>query len=308
MKLLEDLMLFGPNRRSEKTLIELWLELSQDECRLMQASAVEIRERVVAILNKHGLSLSPDHPLCQKPVGTPAEMYAWLIAGIILALQQHAGHRVGILALYPVSLERGACITVEYEHDDSGDDARELAFHLLSELEPGIELTPELIENYRGFPVHFDEYMESAVASVLPRDSQFIIDAAARLDIPCVKLERAPYAGLKGSFRVRPNGLLKLGHACRQQVIDGSFCIQRNSSLAPLLTNRQEVHRLLVQVGARVARQDTQFQNCITSERAVGVADRIGYPVVIKPLNAVRSLGDAGVAGLRPRHWLSVMG
>ncbi len=296
MKLLEDLMLFGPNRRSENTLIELWLELSEAESQLMQASAVEIQARVIDTLEQQGLSPAPDHPLRQALDGTSAEIYASLVGGIMLALQQHAGHRVSFFALFPVAIENGVCVTVEYEHDDSGDEAKELAFHLLSELEPGIELSPQLIENYRGLTAHFDDYIKKAAACVLPRDTQIIIDVAERLGMPCVKLERRPYAGVKGSFRVRPNGLLKLGHACRQQVIDGSFCIDRNQSLVPLLTNRQEIHRLLIETGAPVARHDPEFQSCVTSKRASWVAKRIGFPVVVKPLSVARSRGDAGIA------------
>lgn len=296
MKLLEDLMLFGPNRRSENTLIELWLELSEVESGLVQASAVELRTRVIDMLEQQGVSLAPDHPLRQPADGSSAEIYANLIGGIMLALQQHAGHRVSFLALFPVVIENGACVTVEYEHDDSVEDAKELAFHLLSELEPEIELSPQLIENYQGFRAHFDAYISKATACVLPRDTQLIIDVAERLGIPCVKLERMPYAGLTGSFRVRPNGLLKLGHACRQQVIDGSFCIDRNQSLVPLLTNRQEIHRLLIKTGAPVARHDPVLQNCATSKRASRVAEQIGFPVVVKPLSVARSPGGAGVA------------
>jgi UDP-N-acetylmuramyl tripeptide synthase len=296
MELLEDLILFGPNRRSENTLIELWLLLSEDECRMLEASAADLQARILALLEKLGLSLADNHPLRKPPAGPPAEIYARLVAGITLALQQHAGHRVNYYSIFPVTADHGACVAVEYEHDDSGDDAKDLAFHLLSELEPGIKLSTALIEHYQGIRVHLDSYLKKATAFVLPRDSQFIIDAAARLDIPCVKLEREPYAALEGSFRVRPNGLLKLGHACRQQVIDGTFCIHRNKSLFTLLTHRQEVRRFLVQMDVPVARQDPEFQNCITSKRAARVAERVGFPVVIKPLDAPRSVGDSGVS------------
>lgn len=296
MKLLEDLILFGPNRRSENTLIELWLELSEAESRLIQASAVEIQARIIDALEQQGLSPAADHPLRRVLDGTSVEIYAILVGGVTLALQQFAGHRVSSLELFPVSIENAVCVTIEYEHDDSGEDAKELAFHLLSELEPGIELSPPLIENYRGFTVHCKDYMKKAAACVLPRDTQTIINVAERLGIPCVKLERRPYAGVKGSFRVRPNGLLKLGHACRQQVIDGSFCIDRNQSLTPLLTNRQEIHSLLIKAGVPVARHDPEFQNCATSKRASRVAEKIGFPVVVKPIATARSRGDEGIA------------
>lgn len=296
MKIIEDLILYGPNRRSEKTLIELWLEFSEDESQLLRATLPELQARLVTVLEQHEVSIPLDHPLRQPLIATPTENYTLLIAGIMLALQQHAGHRVQFVSLFPVPGERTTCVAVEYENDETGDAARDLAFHLLGELEPGIKQSEVKIEGYRGFKAHFEEFVTKARAGVLPQDAQLIIEVAARLDIPCVKLEREPYVGLKGSFRVRPNGLLKLGHACHQQVLDGSFCIQRNESLLPMLTNRQEIHRQLFRLGVPVTREGSEFQDCITSRRAVRAAEQMGYPVVVKPGNAARSIGDSGLA------------
>jgi UDP-N-acetylmuramyl tripeptide synthase len=297
MEVLEDLMLFGPNRRHpDKTVIELVLKLAAGEETLLDDAARSLQSRLVRALELRGLTLAPDHPLTSAPAASPAEQVAWLIAGTALALQQHAGHRVEYLSLVPVAGENVSCVVFEYEHNDVGDDSMELAFLLLADVEPGLALADPPDEDRHDLHERFNKFMKTARAAVLPRDAQAIIDAAARLDVPCVKLERSPYAGLDGEFRVRPNGLLKLGHACRQQVIDGTFCIYRNQALVSLVHDRAAVYRALSSLGDPLPGLGHGSGPCITAGRAVRAAERIGYPVVIKPLGLRRSAGDTGLA------------
>lgn len=284
MKVIDDLMLFGPNRRSEKTVIELRLQLDEDQCRAVSAAAELLPGRVRGVLAAHDIRL-PDDSVLSRAVGAdgPAAVCGRLVAGIALALQQHAGHRVAFTKLLPAETA-GQCVTLfEYEDDDTGEDARELALHLLGELLPDVALATPLIPDYQGFGQHFGAFERKAAARVLPRDAAAIIEAASRLDVPCVKLERLPYAGLSGSFRVRPNGLLKLGHACRQEVIDGTFCVYRNERLAPLVHDRAAVRRVLAEAGAPLPANDPAHPACVTSRQAVRVAERLGYPVMVKP-------------------------
>jgi cyanophycin synthetase len=297
MELLEDLMLYGPNRRHpKKTVIELLLKLDTGECALLDKAAEPLQDRILRALETHGVSIAPDHPLASPPTTAPAELTAWLVAGVAVAVQQHAGHGVEYQALVPAPGHNVSNVVFEYEDNDVGDESVDLAFRLLTNVEPGLALPAPLTEDSRSFSERLSEFMKTAPAAVLPRDAQAIIDAAARLDVPCVKLERAPYAGLESKFRVRPSGLLKLGHACRQQVVDGTYCIYRNEALVALVHDRAAVHQALESLGAPLAAFDHASNPCVTSRRAVRAAERIGYPVVIKPLGQLRSNGDAGLA------------
>ncbi len=65
---------------------------------------------------------------------------------------------------------------------------------------------------------------------LLPYQTEAIIKAAQRRDIPCTHLERQPYKrkdfdALTGGKCICPNGLLMLGHGVHQRVLDGTWCI-----------------------------------------------------------------------------------
>lgn len=298
MELLEQFILIGANRRSDKTVIEFWLELSEEEAKLLEASGAALGQRLVQRLVQSGIDVEPGHPLRQALMGSPAERYGRLVGGVSLALQQHADHRVKFLGSWPGKQANRCFAAFEYEHNDTGIDACQLAMHLLSELEPGIALPEEMIEGYRGFEHHLRSFIEDARRHVLPRDAQAIIDAAQRLDIPCVKLDREPYEGVQGEFRIRPNGMLKLGHACYQRVIDGTFPIDEDHAPAGLLRDREAIVRALAALGLPCPRRDAGTGLAVSARRAVRAAERIGFPVVLKPRLISRGADSQTATGL----------
>jgi len=164
----------------------------------------------------------------------------------------------------------------------------------LSESTPAVQWQDINPPPQRAIESDFANFRNTAARFVLPFETQAIIAAAARLDIPCIKLERQPYGGLEGDFRIRRNGLLKLGHSCHQHILDGTLCIDRNSALVPLLFDRGKVFECLLGLPLPVPLQDKEFRNLTTARRAMRVADRIGYPVIIK--TAVRSRDAANGA------------
>ena len=112
-----------------------------------------------------------------------------------------------------------------------------------------------------------------------------------------MKLERAPYQGLRGGFRIRPNGLLKLGHGRYQQFLDGTFCVSRNAALLPLLNDREALRNRLEQLRVPLPRHDPEASSCSLTKKAVRAAERIGYPVTVKP--GTRNRDDGVSNGLR---------
>ncbi len=170
----------------------------------------------------------------------------------------------------------------EFEHLETGSDAGELALRIMNESVPELEWesNSELAE--ADLKDMYGTFLALAKKHVLPLDALAIIDAAARMDVPCVKLEREPYGVLEGDFRIRRNGLLKLGHSCYQHITDGTLCIDRTPELAPLLFDREKLFQFMLGLGLPLPRQDREFRNIVSARRAVRSAERIGYPVVPK--------------------------
>ncbi len=283
MKILESLKLFGPNRRSEQTVFEVWLALTDDESREFDSASAEVNRRVLSELERLGADETASQAVAALLTGSPAQRYAALVGRIALALQRLAGHGVAFQATYPASDSNVACFAVEYEHGDDGLEAINLAIRLLEELFPKIVLGTT--ENARPFSEGLESYLSDAPAHLLPRDTQDIIAAAAAWDIPCVKLDRDPYEGVSGEFRIRPNGLLKLGHGCFQKVLDGTFPVLSGDDLAALAHDRARVRQVLQAHGAPLP----DGQVCMTSRQAQRAGSDIGYPAVVKPLRFNRA-------------------
>jgi len=316
MEVRERLLLIGPNRRCEKTIVEQQLLLTADEKQaLLLAETVEpitgdpfhsaghpsllkaMRERLCELgLTSEGPDKSPAASEQRDDSGesegervqdTALESLALSFNLAALGLQQLAGHRVSESGYTLDSAGQGVWAWFEYEHDEVGEDAAELALQLLAEIEPRLRWPTEPGENQDDLLAQLAVFLATAKKTVFPIDSEAIMQAALRHDIPCVKLERDPYKGLEGAFRVRRNSLLKLGHCGRKQVIDGTFCITRNAALMPLLHEPEALRRQLISLGVPLPRRDEAAGNCVMTKKAVRAAEKVGYPVVVRPVDRV---------------------
>ncbi len=311
MQILEQIFYIGPNRRSEHTAIEWLVAFSADE----QSAWNRTRDDILRALRKRLNSLSCQGPeesvaLCTQFDESPVLSLAGMVAQLAILLQQSAGHRVSQWCAMPDSnpvQHLDQCrLWFEHEHEETGMDAGDLAIRLLAESAPAIQWqTANPAPHHAPHDAMTQDvanFKTTAGAFVLPFETEAIIAAAARLDIPCVKLERQPYGGLEGKFRIRRNGLLKLGHSCHQHVLDGTLCIDRNAALLPLLFDREKVFECLLGLQLPVPLQDKEFRNLITARRAVRVADRIGYPVMLKSVARSRETGNGLPEVFGPLH------
>ena len=290
MQIIESDLLFGRNRRSEKTVIEVWIHLTDEECTLVEENASDFQSAVLKGLSDLGVSHSAK-PL--EPEGTGAQQYAAIFCHASLAFQQHTGHQVHFLETYAGASDNESIFAVEYEHDEAGLDAVQLANLLLEEAISEIQLDQDKDPELKSLAEQFEIYAENAPAQLLPRQTQDIIDAAERMDIPWHKLDREPYQGLSGDFRVRLNSMLKLGYACNNRVIDGSFPIHSGEAIAQVLHDRAAVRPGLESLGAPLPAAEL----CSDEQQAIASAARISYPVIVKPRRISRSHQFGEVSG-----------
>lgn len=227
MKIKESLTYIGPNRRADVTLIENLIELDTAEQRTISALAADYRERVLTILHASGIDTNIEALSDQAGDEAALEIFARLYAGTAIAVQRAAGHRVHFTGSIADADPNRVRALFEYEQVDVGDRTDMLVCSLLAEILPELDWTDFKPVSPGEFTKSFTEFREFAQPFILPLDTQGIIDAAVRLDIPWVKLERLPYQVLEGDFRIRRNGLLKLGHSTHQHIVDGTLCIDK---------------------------------------------------------------------------------
>ena len=140
----EYLLLIGPNRRSEKTIIERQWLLSTDEQAALHAKGALIRARLHQRLLALGVQTDgrldpvpgPEPDTTREPAYV---LFAQLYNGTALSLQRAAGHRVRESGFHVDRAGLGVWPWFEYEHDDVGYQASALAVRMLAEAEPALQ-------------------------------------------------------------------------------------------------------------------------------------------------------------------------
>jgi len=281
MEIREKLWLLGPSRRSEKTVFEQQFIFSSEERTALDASVSTVVHGLATRLEQSGIKHLPADLIDTGSGNDAALIFCRLFAWLGILLQQSGGHRVAEWGAVADVQGQGYWVWFEYEHDAVAAAAVVLSLKLLTELQPAL-----LMPDMSGEAVELQEesiagFLAVAQTRVLPRDAEAIIQAAHARDIPCVKLERPPYQGLQGAFRIRQNGLLKLGHCAHQLIVDGTLCVSRNADVLPLVHNRAARQLLLASLKLPMPRVDPEAGNCALSKHALRSAERIGYPICL---------------------------
>ncbi len=217
-----------PNRRTDKTVVEITLKFTPADQHGFPQRATEIKDILVSsgVLTED--EVFPEQVLPDDRM----EWYTSLLVQTALLFQRKADHRV---SFYSVSCEPGQnrCIALlEHEHCDVGMTAVKLAVELVS-------------GKRRLLAEPFRMFKKFALDRLLPVETEAIIKAANRRDIPCIQLERQPYKredfdSLTGGKCFSRNGLLMLGHGVHQHVVDGTFCLDKAEEFKDLLINREQ--------------------------------------------------------------------
>ncbi|MDZ4729984.1 MAG: Mur ligase family protein [Xanthomonadales bacterium] len=297
MKLTQKSRLPGPNRRSERTILEFQLSFASGFTNLPpeddQAVLCAIRSGLAALGAAEGFDFFCGDAVADNPVKAWPEMIAARFAQLALFLQQQAGHAVAEFGVHADTEDPVIWVWFEYDHVEVGERAAELALGLvrsalgLQDAEPG---------EGKSAVTEFSDFLKFSCCRAVPAETHALMTAAKRREIPCCNLDRYPFDPLVGDFRIRPNGLLRLGHASYKHILDGTFCLTRNAPQAAWLKDRQALRTALLAAGVPVPAVDLQGARMVMARHALRAARTLAVPVVIKPV--VRSAGVGVSIGL----------
>lgn len=297
MRILEQYVYICSNRRAECPVVEQLIAFDADELAAIAAMAADAPRGLVSSLETLSREPDPGAMLRPAPEREPCRRFGELYANCALLLQRAAGHRVHHLAIL-TGESPGSCRAIyEYEHHEVGVRAGELALLLLQRFCFPFDWRPEALDPACGTAELLREFRLFAAPLALPADTQAIVRAAAEAGVPCLRMDRTPFQSRTGDFRLRPNGLLKLGHGRRQHIVDGTFCVDRSEALAPLLRDRAAILGALERLGLPTPARDPETANCSTLSRAQRCARRIGYPLALRP--ALKTRGRGVSLGIR---------
>ena len=161
----------------------------------------------------------------------------------------------------------------EFKDEEVGLEAGRLSLALLQHLFPQELKSEEARIDEFDFDERRDEFIRYAQRRALGPSTASLVEAATARGIPWLRLNRY--------------SLVQFGHGRYQKRIQATVTGETRHIGVELASDKEEAHGILHDLGLPVPKQ-----RLVYSEReAIGFAERIGYPVVLKPLNANHGRG-----------------
>jgi cyanophycin synthetase len=183
-----------------------------------------------------------------------------------LALQQIVGHDIRRGKTRQVKGVRGRYnIIYGYADEQVGLAAARLAVRLVNHL---VEADPEF-----DFEAELERFILRAERTAFGPSTQAILDEAVSRDIPWIRLNK--------------HSLVQLGQGVHQKRIRATMTSATSAIAVDVASDKDLTTRLLGAAGLPVPQQESVR----TADQAVAVAERIGYPVVCKPLDGNHGRG-----------------
>jgi cyanophycin synthetase len=164
-------------------------------------------------------------------------------------------------------------VVYQYAQEDVGLEASRLGLTLLHSLLPP-DLRPEgSVPAGFDFAAERDEFIRFAQRRALGPSTMALVRAAEERKIPWIRLN--------------DQSLIQFGHGRYQQRIQATVTSRTSHIAVELASDKEETNRILGNLGLPVPQQ----RLVQTADDAVSAAERIGYPVVVKPYNANHGRG-----------------
>ncbi len=164
-------------------------------------------------------------------------------------------------------------VVYEYAQRDEGIAAGELALNLLLSLLPEPLQRPDIVKSDWNWPQELENFIHYAQKNALGPSTASLVKAAIDRDIPWMRLNE--------------QSLIQLGHGKYQQRIQATVTGRTSYIAVELAGDKDETNRILSNHGLPVPRQELVR----SSDSAVRMANRIGFPVVTKPYNGNHGRG-----------------
>ncbi len=225
-------------------------------------------------LHDHGCSYNEAGGFVRRLREDEGTWLGHVMEHVVLELQNVAGLPVTFGRTRSIDGEPGHYNMVFQYHDrDVGREASRLSLELIHHLLPEKLKPREAPAADWDFATSRDEFIRYAQRRALGPSTASLVAAAVERDIPWLRLN--------------DYSLVQFGHGRYQKRIQAT-CTGNTSNIAvELASDKEETNRILRDLGLPVPEQYLVQ----SAARAQQAAERIGYPVVIKPLNANHGRG-----------------
>lgn len=260
----------GPNSYAKVPLIRLTVDLRSRST----ASVASYGETVLDALLKYIPTMAadrlPDGSLWVERARTSPDCgLGELIAHVALNLQRLAGAPTDFAQAVPVPDSDDVEVLYGYESDEIGLEAGDLACDLIIEL-----IAPRAADDEPyDFEDELDRFLRFAQKRSLGPSALALVQAAEARDIPWVRLN--------------DQSLIQVGQGKFQKRIEAALTSMTSHIAVEIASDKGVCNTILGDLGLPVPQQKLVYD----ADEAVSAARRIGYPVVVKPLDGNHGRG-----------------
>ncbi|TWX72621.1 cyanophycin synthetase [Colwellia sp. C1TZA3] len=226
-------------------------------------------------LDQHGCSYGEPGGFLRRLKEDEGTWIAHIWEHVTLELQCIAGTEVTFGKTRGTGKTGEYNMVFQYKQRDVGLEAALLARKLLISLMPeNIQAKLQtLIEDDFDFQQEMADFIRFAQRKEFGPSTQSLVDAAEKRDIPWLRLNEY--------------SLVQFGHGKYQQRIQATITSETRHIAVEISCDKEDTHNLLNDLGLPVPQQRMAYSDT----QAVKMAKRIGFPVVLKPLNANHGRG-----------------
>ena len=276
MKILSTSVYEGPNVYALFPVIRHQLDLGELEqwptVRLGEAFISNLLECLPG-LHEHGCSYREPGGFVRRLREEEGTWMGHVMEHMALELQNAAGSEVTFGKTRSNGEPGFYDMVYEYESRDVGLAAGRLALSLIQHLLPEELKSADAPGADWDFEQQRDDFIRYAQRRALGPSTASLVRAAEERDIPWLRLNEY--------------SLVQFGHGRYQKRIQATITGLTSHIAVELASDKEEANRILADLGLPVPKQH-MVQSLANAQRA---AERIGYPVVIKPLNANHGRG-----------------
>jgi len=277
MKILDTRVYRGPNLYALRKVIRLRVDLGELEDfptgRL--PGFVDRLLELIPTLQEHSCSYGEPGGFVRRMTEEEGTWLGHVLEHVAIELQCLAGTPVSYGKTRSHELPRGQYhVIYSYDEEVVGLEAGELGLRLIRHLLP-----PEFEAHLPGMPGDwsFQEELEDLVRLAQRRafgpSTGALVRAAEDRDIPWIRLN--------------DRSLVQLGHGKYQRRIQATVTSETRHTAVEIASDKRLTNQILSDLGLPVPRQE----RVRGPEDAVEAAEKIGYPVVVKPLDGNHGRG-----------------
>ncbi len=275
MKILDRSVFVGPSHYALFPVIRLVLDLGELEkwpTSRLGVGFVDGLLEALPGLREHGCSYGAPGGFIRRMTEDDGTWLGHVLEHVAIELQNVSGISVTFGKTRETATPGVYDVVFEYEQEDVGLEAADVALDLLHHLLP-TNLRPAGTDPDFDLEERRGAFIRYAQRRALGPSTASIVHAAQARDIPWLRLNE--------------QSLIQLGYGCNQQRIQATITGKTSHIAVELASDKEETNRILANLGLPVPKQ----RLVQSAERAVAAAERIGYPVVTKPYNGNHGRG-----------------